>query len=208
MKSISELFDTLLTHSYYYPTTLWNVVFRPSSVFSGHAKNRRCPPGFTFFYSMIFLYISLNIYSEEFFGNLPKWLNNPGMLFGIAILLASLVVNLQRIVIRKSINQTLTVDEQLKYLFYPISLYMVLHIPLPFFLKIFELKLEFNRAMPAFLFQDLVATIAYFAALYNLSRYKLSSSPKSSLKVTGKCFLVFLLGTGVYGYFLNRGALF
>lgn len=208
MKSISELFDTLLTHSYYYPVTLWNIVFRPSSVFSGRAKNQRCPPGFTFFYSMILLYISLNIYSERFFDDLPKWLNNTGMLFGIAILLASLVVNLQRVVIRTSVNPALTIDEQLKYLFYPISVYMVLHAPLPLFLNIFEFKLEFKSALRASVIQDLVAVIVYFAALYNLSQYKLSRSPKLSLKVAGKCFLIFLLGNGVYGYFMMRGSPF
>jgi len=208
MKSISELFDTLLTHSYYYPVTLWNIVFRPSSAFSGHGKNRRCPPGFTFCYSMILLYISINLYSERFFDDMPKWLNNPGMLFGIAVLLASLVVNLQRVVITKSVNPALTIDDQLKYLFYPISVYMVMHAPLPLFLNIAEMKLKFRNEIIASLIQDLVACIVYFAALYNLARYKLAISPRLSPKITGKCFLIFLLGTGVYGYFLDRGILF
>lgn len=154
---------------------------------------------------MILLYICINLYSEEVFNDLPKWLNNPGMLLGVAILLVSVVVNLQRFVVRGLVNPTLSVDDQLKLLFYPISVYIALRAPLPLFLTIFKVQLGFEQGMIAALFQDLVATIVYFLALNNLSRHKLSRSPRFSFRVTAGCFLIFLIGGSIYGFFLMRG---
>ena len=133
------------------------------------------------------------------------WLNNTGMLFGVAIFLVSVVVNLQRFAVKGLVSPTLSVDDQLKLLFYPISVYIALRAPLPLFLTTFEVQPSFEQGMIAGVFQDLVAIIFYFFALNNLSQHKLSRSPRFSFRVTIICFLIFLIGQSVYGFFLMRG---